>query len=411
MQPSTAGDPMTGARIFVGIVFAILAAAFLLSTAVVIHEFWDTEWMTILMAHSHLFVFFPTFGILVLLAIYTPSVVFTHFYWTYVTWGRARFVFGAIAVATISYLTAQSLLAKSPRGVWEIAPSALLADRGEPQGCSERTPSACQRAPALKALLSLRDVARRSAGLSRFARDCSPDDHLELPENYSKERYCAPAMRKRMSAQACCESQKAFTEALRRLQANPASRSLSAAADAYLLALKCFFVIVVLVIGVLLSFWRNKLDAYYAELVPAIERGLIVCGFAMLIWPLMDYSYLQVTNALTGRWDAVAGRWDDGLPIRLSLVMAPWALLMVFHFLRRLGERTEMIVKFASVVASAAAVVSYETIFDWSARLVGIGAGEFVMAALGLLLVAGLFLLYRHRLFGGRAEMPAEDTR
>lgn len=400
MQTSSAGDPMTGARIFVLIVFTVLAGAFLLSTGVVIYEFWDTDWITMLMAHSHLFVFFPTFGLLALCAIYMPSVVFTHFYWNHVTWGRIRFLFGAAVVAGASAFVALSLLATSPRGVWEVSPGALRADRGVPPGCSDASASTCQRAPALKALTNLRDVAQTSAGLSQFARNCSPDRHLELPDDWKAGRYCAATMRNGTPTDQCCAAQRQFKDALAGLRTNPSSRSMSALVDEYILHLKCFFVIVVLVIGVLLSFWRNKLDAYYAELVPAIERGLIICGFAMLIWPLMDYSYLQAINAM-------AGRWEDGLPFRYSLVMAPWTLLLVFHFLRRFGERTEMVVKIASVVVSAAAVVSYEKIFDVSARLVGIGAGWGMMAALGVLLAAGFVALFSRR-FGALREATGD---
>ena len=74
---------MTGARIFVAIVYVVLGAAFLASTGLLIVEFQELDWLTMLVAYSHLFLFFPVFGLLALVAFYLPSVVLTHLYWTH----------------------------------------------------------------------------------------------------------------------------------------------------------------------------------------------------------------------------------------------------------------------------------------------------------------------------------------
>ena len=66
--------------------------------------------------------------------------------------------------------------------------------------------------------------------------------------------------------------------------------------------LKVFFVVILIAIGGLLAVWRHRLDQHYQELVPAIERGVIVGAIAMLFWPLMDYAYQQTSDALFGRW-------------------------------------------------------------------------------------------------------------
>ena len=53
----------------------------------------------------------------------------------------------------------------------------------------------------------------------------------------------------------------------------------------------------------------------------------------MLFWPAMDYGYQQTANVLFGRWGSA------GPQLRLSLVIAPWALLLLFYFLTRLGKK------------------------------------------------------------------------
>jgi len=88
---SSESGRMTGARVFVGIGFLILGTSFIASTGVLNYEFANTDWMTMVLAHSHLFLFFPLLGSLGLVAFYLPSVVFTHLYWTHLR--GAKFAF------------------------------------------------------------------------------------------------------------------------------------------------------------------------------------------------------------------------------------------------------------------------------------------------------------------------------
>ena len=108
---------MTGARIFVAIAFLILGASFVASTGVLINEFQNIDWFSMVVAHSHLFLFFPVLGILALVAFYLPSVIFTHLYWTHLPYGRRRFLLGFIGIAALSLGICWWLDAK-PRAVW-----------------------------------------------------------------------------------------------------------------------------------------------------------------------------------------------------------------------------------------------------------------------------------------------------
>jgi hypothetical protein len=370
---------MVGARVFVALAFCVLGASFLASTALLISEFRDAEWRAMLMVHSHLFFFFPVFGVLALAAFYRPAVVFTHLYWTHLPHGKLRYSLGLLAVAGLTIAVTQWLDAK-PRGLYEVAASGLLTDRGEPSGCAAQR-TACRRAPLLDTLVSVTEAAQRRVGLSKFARNCQPDALLEIPDEMQKERYCFPAKGKLTGAQ-CCEAQTRFADSVSRMQADLTQRSLTGALDGILfLPLKIFFVLIVLAIAICLAIWRDSMDAHYLGLVPAVERGVIIGAFAMLFWPLMDYGYQQTSNALYGRWGA-------GPQFRLSLVIVPWALLLLFYFLRRLRKNLEIVGQLAGVAASAIAILRYEEINDWSVRLFGAGADN---AAIGILLgIAGL---------------------
>ena len=365
---------MVGARVFVALAFCVLGASFVASTAILIGEFRDAEWRSMLMVHSHLFFFFPIFGLLALAAFYRPAVVFTHLYWTHLSHGKLRYWLGLLAVAGLTIAVTQWLDAK-PRGLYEVGANVLLADRGEPSGCAGQR-AACRRAPLLDTLVSVTEAAQRRVGLSKFARNCQPDALLEIPDEMQKERYCFPAKGKLTGPQ-CCEVQTRFTDTVSRMQADLTQRSLTGALDGILfLPLKIFFVLIVVAIAICLAIWRDLMDAHYLDVVPAVERGVIIGAFAMLFWPLMDYGYQQTSNALYGRWGA-------GPQFRLSLVIVPWALLLLFYFLRRLRKNLEIVGQLAGVAASAIAILRYEEINDWSVRLFGAGAD---IATIGVLL-------------------------
>jgi len=385
---------MAGARIFVTVAFVILGASFLASTGLLVREFQGADWPTLLLAHSHLFFFFPTLGLLALAAFYLPSVVFTHLYWTHLPYGRLRFLTGLLVVALVSLWVSQWLDAK-PRSIWEVSPQALHADRGEPRDCGANR-TACERAPILDTLSTLRQAGRERVGLSKFARNCAFDSMLEPPDEMARERYCFPAGT-HLNGTDCCKVQRRFSETVDSLQADPAQRSLSGAYDTLIfLPLKTFFVLIVIAIGLLLSLWRRRVDQHYRELVPAIERGVIIGAFAMLAWPIMDYGYQQTSNTLFGRW-------IGGFQFRLSLVIAPWALLLLFYFLRRLGKQGEMIGQIAGVVTAAVALLRYEDLNDWAVRLLGVGTNLWVVVVILGLTVAGFFALLRPQ---GAGETP-----
>ena len=378
---------MVGARIFVALCFVVLGVSFVASTALLIYEFQDIDWLTMVVAHSHLFFFFPVLGILALFAFYLPSVVFTHLYWTHLPYGKLRFLIGLVAVAVGSYGFAQ-YLDKPPRAIWEVAPAALVADKGAPG-----------RVPILDALKDLRKEAQSRVGISNFARNCALDPLMEVPDDFLKERYCFPA-KARLKGAECCQAQKRFEQSVTRLQADPAQRSLSAVYDQIFLPLKVFFVLVVVAIGALLALWRDRIDQLYRDLMPRLERGVMIGALAMLLWPAMDYAYQQTANVLFGRF-------NPGLQLRLSLVIAPWALLLLFYFLRRFGKQGEMVGQISGVVLAAVAVLRYEQLNDWGVRLLGVGADQWVLAALTALAFGGLIALLWLRRHSKYPQTPA----
>ena len=122
---------MTGARTFRAIVFVLLGASFIASTALA-HLRVPANWSgsRCVATHGYLFFFFPVLGILALAAFYLPSVIFTHLYWHHLPYGKLRYLLGLVVVAAAAIGFAK-YLDKPPRSIWEATPAALLADRGD----------------------------------------------------------------------------------------------------------------------------------------------------------------------------------------------------------------------------------------------------------------------------------------
>ena len=111
---------MTGPRIFVTLVFVVLGLSFIAQSALVVAEYREFDWQAMLLLHSHLFVFFPTLGVVALIAFHLPATVFTHMYWTYVPHGRVRFVFGTFVVVVLTLALTTKVIVSYPAELWEI---------------------------------------------------------------------------------------------------------------------------------------------------------------------------------------------------------------------------------------------------------------------------------------------------
>ena len=109
------------ARVFVFLVFSMLGATFLATTGILAWEF-KAHWLDFAALDSHLFVFFPTLGIVALIAFFVPSVLLTDLYWRHISFGKARFLFGFFVLAAASYWISGYLLDSPRRSYWEGAP-------------------------------------------------------------------------------------------------------------------------------------------------------------------------------------------------------------------------------------------------------------------------------------------------
>lgn len=387
---------------FVAVVFVVLALSFIASTASIIWEFRDSELIAILSANSYLFVFFPTLGIVALAAFYIPAVIFTDIYVNHARIGPLRLCVGTVVAVGLAISFADSLNQTKLRAVWEASPAALEENARRQPTCLDGD-RLCVKA-VLPVIADLRTKSLDRIRISPFIRDCSPDALMEPEPERALVRYCFPAGAK-LDADQCCKVMRAFAEQTLVLWASPNTRSNAADFDRLLLPFKAFFIIVIVLIGILLIAWKKTLKLHYQRYLTAMERGLQIGAVAMLFWPIMDYAYQQTSDVLYGPLSR--------FPLRLSLVVIPWALLLTFYFADKVRIELARLVQIVGSALSGVAILRYQDISDWSSKLVGLGASE-VNFLLLLLLAAGMLimlLIWLQRSLKGEDEaLEADDT-
>ncbi len=373
-----------GARLFVAVVFAVLGLSFIATTATLYYEFGGSvggrDWFAMAAFYSHLFVFFPVFGLLALFAFYLPSCAFTDMYWRHVPFGRARFALGFIVLAVVSLLMAEALTTGKLRSIWEVKPDALAKDEGQPVGCFTAKQS-CARVPVLAALADVRARSQDRTGMAQFVRNCERDPLIETPPEDLAKRYCF-ITRTLVDAETCCAAQRSFGDAISALYEVPGNQSLTAKVHNMLLPLKIFFLLVVMVIGLMLAGRRHGLAEHYGARIPQIERGVLIGAFSMLFLPVMNLAFLQSSGLLYG---TNVDSFYRSLSWPLLVGFATWALLLLFFFFRDTDKDVETVGRIAGVIASALAISNYNTIIDYFARYAGAGATPLTLAVLALI--------------------------
>jgi hypothetical protein len=376
-------------------VFLILGLSFLTGTGVLIYEFWDTDWFTLATHDSHLFLFFPTLGLIALAAFYVPALAFVDMYWRdYVHWGRARFFFG-FAVLTALSIGMASWMNSSPfRPVWDVPPASLSADRSVPANC-EKT-GKCERVAILATLAAVREVSHRRMGLKDFIRSCEPEPLLEAPLGPELKKYCfasTPLSSKPplTTTTECCQAQRKLQDAISTLAGPFEQRSLTAKVHAVLLPLKVFFLLLLAAIGILLAIRHKSMAEHYPHELGRIELGVLVGAGAMLFFPLMSQAFVQTSDALFG-----TSQNEGFKPIvnAVSVAFAAWALLLLMFFYNRHNRELEVLGKMSGVMASAIAILKFDLMISLVVRYLGSGAGWWaVLVLLSLSLGSVLVLL------------------
>jgi hypothetical protein len=401
---------LTWARVYVFLMFSIIGASFLATTAVLRWEFKD-NWLDFATMDSHLFVFFPTLGIVALVAFFTPSVLFADLYWRHIPFGKVRFFLGFFVAAAASYWIAGKLLDSPRRSYWEGAPQVLAADAGEPAGCAQRG-EPCVRLPMPMAIHNLRLVSQARLSLDGLVRDCSgatKDALIEAEHTPERRRYClastpyssAPPLQ---SDEDCCKAQTRLVSFAGADYAIASTRSLTSEVHATLLPLKVFFLLVVFAISIQLALYHRTVEQNYRAYLPQMEIGLFVGALCILFFPLMSQGFLQSSEALSG--SAGRGTFSYIVPA-ISLLSMVWVLLIgLFFYRRRSDDKLITAGRFFGILVSNIGIIKYNLLVSIFVLVFGAGASE--TSLLGL--VIGCVLAALLMLLAMAARRPGRDS-
>lgn len=374
------------ARAFVTALFFVLGVGFIAETALMYYEFRSTG-LAFAMASfdAELFIFFPTAGIAALFAFWRAGCVVTDAYWRRVRLGKLIYVAAFLIAAAGAFLLSDSFRAGADRSWWEIAPSALMTDAGEPPGCE---PGECSRAPIIDAHQSVRAAARDGGGLARFSLSCETtvSSRFSAEEADDEPNYCFAAGEPLTRAQ-CCAARQEFREAVAARHAEAPSRLYYI--HLFALPMKIFFLFMLLGIGVMLVRRRRSLEFYYGDAMEDVERALPIGGALMLIWPLMNNAYVQSWDLLFGAEDA--GSYRVLAPLYM-LGFAGWAMVMMFYYFRRYPDTLEFFAKASGVALAAFGIFQYEQIISYINAFLGAGAD---VLSLTVFAVAVVFFIWQ----------------
>lgn len=427
---------LAGSRHFVTAIFVAIGLAFWATSAQLYLEFahgtslWTLDkpvrllaslenyerqpWFLLITHYSDLFVFFPVFGSIALIAFHTPAAVLVDIYWNKdrqgsdpIRYSQARFTGWFIVIVMLSFFLGWKTLGGTERTLWQLKPAALTTDQGV--GCSAS--GRCERVSYIDALANVRQVSRERITLSDLKRDCSRDRFIEQTGDKGARRYC-PVLANvaRLSPidkqfwvrnDACCAALQRFDAAVKSAYENPANRSETTKFQTWMWPFYVFFLLTLIAISTLLAVRRARIEKSYPEHARAIDRGVLIGAGAMLMLPLMHNAFLLTTHLLHGDGGTVS---PHRVPETFTALFAAWVVLVVITFLHPANAKAEMFSRIIGVIASVVFALKGDVITDYVTRLVGAGAGIYSIVLMFALAAGLLIALWVWRRIATSAE-------
>lgn len=349
----------------VTVVFAVIYSAIMIETVALFAEFGPHELgLSFATLFAHNFLFFPIVGLLALVAFWKPTVmVVDALFWSKVRFGRIALGAIILLLGWASWAMASAFNNSNTRSLFEIAPAALMADQGV-----EADDPALRRASVQEILIKLKINANSEGGLSEFYANCDPL-WLKFADSAAQEQTCFPTGNL-VTITECCQARTRFRDFVNAMhEGHPAKLS---SIHRLVMPMKLLLLFMLLSVGVLLVRLRKRLTQLYGSAVQDASFPIAMGGALMLLWPLMNASYLDTFALLTA--DGSSNVYRITAPL-YALGFGLWALLLVFFHFRTFPAQTEMALKFFGVVAAGLGVLQYEQIIGYLSRTLGVGGG------------------------------------
>ncbi|MGD2133876.1 MAG: hypothetical protein PVI23_13860 [Maricaulaceae bacterium] len=392
------GRAATGSRLFVTFVFTLIGLAFITETAVMIWEFRAPLAIPMLAFDSQTFLFFPTFGIIALFAFWRAAVVLVDANWRHIKGGKVALLLSLAVIGAIAGYFTLTFQSSENRLWWEVDKAALVADQGEPAGCE---PPGCDRAPVVQAHETVRFLARSGSGLVGFSESCEDEQMTRFRPREDRVNFCFVTGSELPVAE-CCAARERFKATVTAL-ANE-SPSLTYHVHKFALPFKAFFLLMLLLIGLMLARSRTVLEANYPRGMVEVERNIPVGTLSMLLWPLMNQAYTQSYDLLYG--SGAAGAFRITAPL-YTVAFGGWVMLLLFYYFRRYPKETEGAAKVMGGLAAGLSILNFDLILSWVNRFIGAGTNE---VSISVMLVIVMFALWEV-IFNAVEKKTAEAER
>jgi hypothetical protein len=381
-MPSQISSTALFSRVVVNLVFFALALSFLFETAVMLWEFRAPLAMPMATFDGHLFLFFPTFGIIVLLCFRRAAIVLVDAYWRHIKGGKFILLGIVLVISAIAAYFTITFQSSKNRQWWEVDKQVLLDDRGEPAGCQ---PPDCDRAPVVEAYSAIRLLARSDRGLTDMYARCEREDMTIFRPQDDSQKFCF-ATGATESVPACCAAKERFKQAVTDMHAQAPSTTYRV--HAMMLPFKAAFLLMLLAIGVTLARRRPVLEEHYPLAMKQVERTMPIGAISMMIWPLMNQAYTVNFDLLYGSGDAGAFRVTAPM---YTVAFAAWVAILLFYYFRRYERSTVGAAKAIGGLLAGLSILNFDTIMAGVTRYIGAGA-NFVSFAVAIVVLA--FLVY-----------------
>lgn len=375
----------------------------------------DQPWFLLLTHYSDLFLFFPVFGVIALIAFFTPAAVLVDIYWNPrrqgkhpIPFSHLRFGAAFVLVIALSIFLGQKTLGGSERTMWQLKPTVLKADKGA--GCQANDLS-CDRVSFLDALKNIRQLSRHRVTLVDLKQNCRQDLYVQPTAEKTTARYCPP--RTKLSRNGaitqvpwtdqaqCCMAEQQFDRAVKSGYEPTANRSDTDMLQQWLWPVYVFFLLTLVVISIMLAFRRKRIAEMYPEYSNAVDRGVLVGAIAMLMLPLMHIGFLLSTQLLHGAGGTAS---PHRVPETFTTIFGIWGALIVVFFLHPANRQAESFSRIMGVIATLVFAVKGDIITDYVVRLFGAGAGTWSLGLMIAIALSLLFVLWGWKRVSGKAN-------
>ena len=397
-----------GAKIFVAIIFILLSFLFFTPIMVLYYEFGENIWWFFATKYSHLFIYFPTFGLVVLFSFYLPTAALVDYLWRHLRLGRLIFFCGLPILVVLSTFTYYLISSDTELPLFSLKRHAIVNDNGTPENCGNM--NSCNRASYSNIINQFQNITKTKNNLRAYIRNCYPDPTLEVPYSVSRHKLCF-VTGENIDAEKCCRAQSNYVNSISSEYSETNNHSLTYRILSLAFPFEIFFMYVIFLTGIFLLLKRSVIDQYYYVYTEKIEKLVIIGIMSALLWPIMGHASSLASKALAYS----TTNFDGGFNGFHTFIWTLWASGLFLIFFRRVDRHSELHTKYIVALILFAFFIVYDFFIDLAISHIGAGASInsliFITCSALILLSISIRLLINANSVNESSSIPVSNVR